>query len=66
MPETKITKVKYVIQYKTDDMKNWAVSDWMELSTSQTLRICLKYLRVLSQMMLNAQSFLTKSQDITD
>ena len=28
MTETKITKVKYVIQYKTDDMKDWAVSDW--------------------------------------
>ena len=28
MAETKITKVKYVIQYKTDEMKDWAVSDW--------------------------------------
>jgi hypothetical protein len=28
MAETKITKVKYVIQYKTDDMKDWGTSDW--------------------------------------
>jgi len=28
MAETKITKVKYVIQYKTDEMKDWVASDW--------------------------------------
>jgi hypothetical protein len=28
MTETKITKVKYVIQYKTDEMKDWVASDW--------------------------------------
>ena len=28
MAETKITKVKYVIQYKTDDLKYWKESDW--------------------------------------
>ena len=28
MIETKTTKVKYVIQYKTDEMKDWVASDW--------------------------------------
>lgn len=28
MTEIKITKVKYVIQYKTDDLKHWQESDW--------------------------------------
>lgn len=28
MAEAKVTKIKYVIQYKTDDMKDWVTSDW--------------------------------------